>query len=176
MGLSRIATWFKRPSRFRAKHFRRREAMRPAYQRLAQSLLSRIEFSSVADVGCANGFLLEEFVDNGKQIIGIELSPEVVEVLRPDVREVVSIGDFSAMEGSHELVCCVEVAEHIPAERADELLDNLVRHGNQVLFSAAVPGQGGAYHLNERPLDYWREKFASLGFRCFDPLRRRILE
>jgi hypothetical protein len=34
-----------------------------------------------------------------------------------------------------------------------------------VLFSAAVPGQGGPGHVNEKPLDWWEEKFAARRFR-----------
>jgi hypothetical protein len=53
-------------------------------------------------------------------------------------------------------------------------LENLTRHGDRVLFSAAVPGQGGEFHVNEQPLSYWRDRFHALGFRCFDPLRPQL--
>jgi hypothetical protein len=33
-----------------------------------------------------------------------------------------------------------------------------------VVFSAAHPGQGGTLHMNERPFDYWRRRFAEHGF------------
>lgn len=73
-----------------------------------------------------------------------------------------------------DLVTSLEVAEHIAQGKADVFVDNLVRHGDVVLFSAAVPGQGGEFHVNEQPLDYWREKFRARGYRCFDPLRPLI--
>ena len=40
-----------------------------------------------------------------------------------------------------------------------------------VLFSAAVPGQGGENHINERPLDFWRGLFRAHGYRAFDAFR-----
>jgi hypothetical protein len=43
-----------------------------------------------------------------------------------------------------------------------------------VLFSAAVPGQGGEYHINERPHEYWRQKFSGRGYHCFDFVRPRL--
>ena len=43
---------------------------------------------------------------------------------------------------------------------ADVFVDSLCRHGELIIFSAAVPGQGGERHVNEQPLEYWREKFA----------------
>src|SRR5690606_32212786 len=51
----------------------------------------------------------------------------------------------------------------------------LVDHSNGlILFSAAPPGQGGEYHVNEQPLQYWREKFAGHGYRAFDADRPAI--
>jgi hypothetical protein len=73
-----------------------------------------------------------------------------------------------------DLVTSLEVAEHIPEQFADVFVDNLVKHGDVVLFSAAVPGQGGEFHVNEQPLGYWRKKFAARAYRCFDPIRPRI--
>jgi hypothetical protein len=43
-----------------------------------------------------------------------------------------------------------------------------------VLFSAAVPGQGGHGHVNEQWPAYWVERFSSLGFHCSGALRWRF--
>jgi hypothetical protein len=72
------------------------------------------------------------------------------------------------------LVECLEVAEHLPETHADTLVDTLARHGDVVLFSAAIPGQGGEYHVNEQPLEYWRAKFAARGYAAYDAIRHRI--
>lgn len=165
MGLSRIASWLKLPSRYRAKDFHRRETMRPDYMIVARGLLRRLDFDSVADVGCANGFLLEAFLDAGKRIAGIELSPAVAEVLRSDVRPFVSIGDFSEIRGRHDLVCCVEVAEHIPPARSEDLIESLTSLAcDWIYFTAALPGQGGHGHINCRPHEEWLEMFEARGW------------
>jgi hypothetical protein len=65
-----------------------------------------------------------------------------------------------------DVVQCLELAEHLAEHAADGLIESIVRHGDVVLFSAAVPGQGGTHHRNEQPLQYWRE--------TFDALRPRI--
>ncbi|WP_218117788.1 hypothetical protein, partial [Helicobacter sp. CLO-3] len=44
-----------------------------------------------------------------------------------------------------------------------------------VLFSAAIPYQGGTHHVNEQPPAYWADIFEKEGFVCFDILRERIL-
>jgi len=66
------------------------------------------------------------------------------------------------------------VAEHLPSAAAETFVDNLVRHGRVILFSAAVPGQGGEQHVNEQPLEYWRAKFAARGYEVFDFMRPRV--
>jgi hypothetical protein len=52
-----------------------------------------------------------------------------------------------------DLVQSLEVAEHIPPAQTEIFVDNLAAHGDVILFSAAVPGQGGEFHVNEQPYD-----------------------
>lgn len=75
-----------------------------------------------------------------------------------------------------DLVQSLEVAEHLPAGKAAGFVDNLVRHGDVVLFSAAVPHQGGEHHVNEQPPEYWRRLFAERGYRVYDWLRPRLAD
>jgi hypothetical protein len=57
---------------------------------------------------------------------------------------------------------------------AGQFVENLVAHGDVVLFSAAVPNQGGEHHVNEQPPDYWRRQFAAHGYAAYDWLRPRL--
>ncbi len=59
---------------------------------------------------------------------------------------------------------CLEVAEHLPESAADTLIENLVMLSDIIIFSAAIPNQGGQNHINEQWQDYWAEKFAIWGF------------
>ncbi|WP_218117791.1 hypothetical protein, partial [Helicobacter sp. CLO-3] len=45
-----------------------------------------------------------------------------------------------------------------------------------VLFSAAIPYQGGTHHVNEQPPAYWADIFEKEGFVCFDILREKLWE
>jgi SAM-dependent methyltransferase len=159
----------------RARHFQRRERFRSDYDILARSLLSRLEFESILDVGCANGFLLSCFQAAGKEVAGIELSPDVVKVLPPELLPVVKIGDFSTASGSWDLVCCVEVAEHIPPEQSEELvaaLTSTARH--RLYFTAAPPGQGGRGHINCRKHGEWLEWFRAAGWELQEEETRHL--
>jgi hypothetical protein len=55
------------------------------------------------------------------------------------------------------------VAEHLSRPRADGFVDDLVALSDRVLFSAAIPGQGGYGHVNEQPPSYWTERFRAAG-------------
>jgi hypothetical protein len=72
------------------------------------------------------------------------------------------------------LVLSAEVAEHLPNEVSDTFIDSIVQHGNVVLFSAAAPGQGGTYHVNEQWQDFWVEKFDKRGYLPIDFLREKL--
>lgn len=69
----------------------------------------------------------------------------------------------------HSLAICLELAEHLPESRADDLVKFLVACSDQILFSAAIPGQGGLGHINEQWPNYWINRFNDLGYWA-DPL------
>lgn len=64
----------------------------------------------------------------------------------------------------YDLCLCLEVAEHISEERADVLIEMLCNLSDQVLFSAAIPMQGGTGHVNEKWQRWWEKKFNNNGF------------
>lgn len=74
----------------------------------------------------------------------------------------------------NDLVISLEVAEHIPEESADIFIDNLTNAGDTILFSAAIPGQGGIGHVNEQHHFYWHKKLQERGYKCFDIIRPLI--
>ena len=69
---------------------------------------------------------------------------------------------------------CLEVAEHLSETRASSFVNDLCALGDLVLFSAAVPGQGGMNHVNEQWPSYWSAFFKENGLACFDILRPKV--
>ncbi len=123
--------------------------------------------ASVADVGCGPGVYLQVFEELGtKKTFGLEgtdnaLNNAVVPVIqKQDLRL-----PFKAVE-KFELVLCLEVAEHIHVKYSDILVDTVVDlclSGGAVVFTAAVPGQGGFHHINLQPREFWISKFSDRG-------------
>ena len=141
-------------------------------------LLSAVGPRSLLDVGCGAGAWLSVAIGLGVSdatgVDGdyIDRSLLLVEPASFSPRDVSRPFD---MHRRYELVQCLEVAEHVPPACSGALVDNLVRHGAMVLFSAAVPGQGGKDHINEQPCEYWRGLFAARGYRLFDFVRPQII-
>jgi len=74
----------------------------------------------------------------------------------------------------YDLAISLEVAEHLPEQFADLFVKTLILHSDIILFSAAIPGQGGQNHLNEQWPDYWIEKFSKHGYFFHDLIRPLI--
>ena len=133
--------------------------------------------NSVLDVGCGRGFWLQAWQASGcGSIRGID--GDYVDRARLRFPQ----SEFRAVDLSRGFdlgqrfvgVQCLEVAEHIAASAAPGLVDSIVRHGDIVFFSAAPPGQGGTHHVNEQPIEYWRDLFLKRGYTAYDCIRHRF--
>lgn len=127
----------------------------------------------VVDVGCGEAHWLAEFKARGCQVIGVDGAHVRRERLAIDEAEfrVADLANPPEQPDRHDLCLSLEVAEHLPAASADRFVTALVRSAPIVVFSAAVPGQGGAGHLNEQWPTYWVELFARHGYLVTGALR-----
>jgi len=78
------------------------------------------------------------------------------------------------IERKYDLAISLEVAEHLPESSARNFIKTLTDSSDIVLFSAAIPFQGGTNHINERWQSYWRDIFDMYGFVGTDFPRRKI--
>ena len=147
---------------------------------IVQILLNNFPIASVLDVGCATGTWLKEWKASGvADICGVDGDYVKRDQLQISPTEFVS-HDLSLslhLDRTFDLVQSLEVAEHLAAESAARFVESLTGHSSGlVLFSAAPPGQGGEFHINERPFEYWRTLFRQRGFVPFDCIRPRIAD
>ena len=133
--------------------------------------------SVVLDVGCGEGWWAKEFATHrgctvrGIDSSGADIAPGVPvreHDLRTPIPDEVSGFDF---------VVCLEVAEHLPAKRAESFIAELCGlAGEAVIFYAAIPGQGGTGHVNEQWPRYWAHLFNNQDFIVTGAFRQLIWE
>lgn len=154
------------PEEFDKQALIEREEFRDDYWIIAESLSNCIDFQTVLDVGCAQGFLMMPLLEKGFDVQGIEISEDVMEVVPDTLESRIAIGDFQEARGNYDLVCCVEVAEHIEPKRSEGLVDKLCELSNQhIYFTAAPPTQAGRGHINCRPYTHWIDWFEERGWK-----------
>lgn len=140
-------------------------------------VLGLLKPASVVDIGCGEGAWLAQFMAAGiTDVVGLDgdyVRPERLAI----PRERFVAGDLLApwkIDRRFDLALCLEVAEHLEASFADELVRRLVALAPVCLFSAAIPHQGGTHHVNEQWPDYWAQRFLQHGFHVCDPLRAAL--
>jgi len=133
--------------------------------------------NSAVDFGCAMGTWLKglekygitdirgydgKWVDQSKLLI----SPECF--FEADFDKPIEI------DRKFDLAISIEVGEHLHESSATSFIENITKSADFVLFSAAIPFQGGENHVNEQWPEYWNEIFNRFGFVCIDCIRKRL--
>lgn len=154
-----------------------REGVHRSAREIVPLVLELVQPRSVIDIGCGAGGWLSVFRDFGVlDIYGVDGSCPGSETLEIPKELFLSFDLRNPLEidRQFDLVVSLEVAEHLPPERAKTFIRTLTQLGPVILFSAAVPLQEGVNHLNEQWPEYWVEQFENEGYRVVDPLRKKI--
>jgi hypothetical protein len=135
------------------------------------------EIKSAADIGCGVGTWLSALRKRGvKNIRGFDgfwVSKNLLEIPSDLFTEYDLTMPINSEE-RYDLAISLEVAEHLPEQSANTFIDSLTRLSDFVLFSAAIPHQGGVNHVNEQWQSYWAEKFAERGYLAIDAIRPKV--
>lgn len=147
-------------------------------QHVLDYLVARYAISTMLDVGCGPGGMLDMARLRGIEALGIDGDPSLpgrADVIRHDYTTGPLVVSFHRKAGWHvatpdapsayapiasaratiDLGWCVEFVEHVAADFIEHYLATL-RCCRVVLISHALPGQGGHHHVNEQPATYWR--------------------
>jgi SAM-dependent methyltransferase len=121
-----------------------------------------METALILDVGCGVG----EWHNDNPNYYGVDYQVRERELLIPKdhYRECNLDKDLPEIDRKYDLVLCLEVVEHIRPHRAPDLVARLCALSDKVLFSAAIPFQGGVGHINEQWQSWWANLFKNNGF------------
>lgn len=138
-------------------------------------VLAVIRPRSVVDVGCGTGTWLRAVSELGVQEYQGYDGAHVKQLQIPKQR--FAVADLSRplhAARRFDLAICCEVAEHLPTGSAETLVASLAALSDAVLFSAAIPGQGGKHHVNEQWPAYWQALFRARVYSAYDFIRPQI--
>lgn len=145
--------------------------------RILPVVVDIVKPKSVVDVGCGTGEWLRVLATIHEcDIVGLDGDYVPLDQLAIPVDSFIS-ADLSqplVLERNFDLAMSMEVAEHLPPSRAPGFVHDLTNLAPAVLFSAAVPGQGGVGHINEQWQHYWIDLFRDQGFHAWDIVRPSV--
>lgn len=106
-----------------------------------------LEGKSALDVGCGAGLLAEPLTRLGAEVTGLDASPELIVAARDHAAAVgleidYRAGELAALEGSFDLVTCMEVIEHVadPAAFVRDLAGRLAPGGLLIMSTPNATG------------------------------------
>lgn len=127
----------------------------------------------VIDVGCGEGWWGKAFQDLGApDVLGVD--GDYIESPAIPLEKLDLAKPLPVTLGKWDLAIALEVAEHLPRRSADSFVADLCDLAPVILFSAAIPKQGGVNHINEQWPEYWVSRFENMGYHCSGALRWQI--
>jgi SAM-dependent methyltransferase len=132
---------------------------------VADKVVSLTGAKRVMDVGCARGLLVQALVERGVDAYGADISETAIDSAHPDIRDRLTVATaVEPMEGSWDLLSCIEVVEHMSPADADHAITNMCAVTDRVLFSSGPGDYSEPTHVNVRPPADWAAAFAEQGF------------
>ncbi len=132
---------------------------------------------SVVDVGCGIGTWLSEFKNYGvNDICGLDgdyIDKNLLLIRENDFIRT-NLKTPICLNRQFDLAVSLEVAEHLAIDDAKNFVRYLTSLSPVVLFSAAIPYQGGDNHLNEQWPEFWVEQYQNFDYHVIDCLRDRF--
>jgi SAM-dependent methyltransferase len=141
------------------------DSWREFFTRMARRILDVSPASTVLDVGCGKGLLVQAFVLAGTDAHGTDISEHAVEASHPDVRDRLRVRSASEpIDGRVDLVTCIEVLEHMAPDQALDALDAMCGATDRIVFSSSPVDRAEPTHVNVHETHQWAAWFADRGF------------
>lgn len=152
------------------------------YAPIALAIQKEYSPKTILEFGCGNGDLSKALANAGIAVTALDgySTPDFaglsnIEFHKADLNNPGQINLLlNKLNKKFDVAICMEVAEHLNPDVSKELIDSLTRVSDIIIFSAAVPDQGGDGHINCRSRGYWHELFEHKGFVIMDTIRQQI--
>lgn len=138
-------------------------------------LMTEFKPRSVIDIGCGIGTWLEVFNKYGiTSYIGLD-SHEQFDLLKIPLSNYLyqDLNEYDRTNDTErwDMAISLETAEHLQPNKSAQFVKALTSASDIVVFSAAIPYQGGRNHINERWQSFWTKLFKQQGYVCVDCIR-----
>lgn len=152
------------------------------YSAIADAIIGQYDPKSVIEFGCGNGDLSRAFAEKGIRVEAIDgyATPDfgnndLIRFTKVNLNNADEVEKFLAsLQGSFDVAFSSEVGEHLDPAVSPLLIKWMTAVSDTVIFSSAVPEQGGDGHINCRPREYWHKIFKQHGFMIADTIREKI--
>jgi hypothetical protein len=150
------------------------------YSSLAQTIFDAYKPKKVIEFGCGPGHLTRALNKFNVEVLAIDGFSE------PDFKDFpgitfskIDLNDGEALSiflngKKFDMAICTEVAEHLMPSSSNNLIKCLTSSAPIVIFSAAIPEQGGTGHINCMNRGYWHDLFLKHNFRIVDSIRKNL--
>ena len=114
---------------------------------------------NVLDLGCGTGITTHYIAELGAKVIGVDLSPKLIEFAKLNSAHEnakYKVGDITRIDfgkKTFDVICLIDVMEHIPREKILDLIKNIEQytHQNTIIY-LNIPDARLQYWLqNNRP-------------------------
>lgn len=135
------------------------------FGRVAEGLVRDFQPDTVFDAGCAIGLLVEQLVERGVDAEGADISEYAISQVPESIRDRCRVASLvEPLSKRYDLITCVEVVEHLPADEIHQALENLCGATDRLVLSTTPRDFGEPTHVNVQPAENWSAMLAQLGF------------
>ena len=135
---------------------------------------SNLQFSSILDIGCSNGWALQQFADGEIELAGLDPSQTAIDYCKAKGIEA-TVGcahELPFKDNQFELVISTDCLEHVCPEHVSDSIKEIHRVAEKYIALKICPNvdegdwkklAGHDLHLTVKPLRWWKREFTKHG-------------
>lgn len=133
---------------------------------MCQGIIDMWHPKTVIDAGCALGDLVNEFINQKIDAVGIEGNNACLPYIQcpSGCIRILDLSKKIDLGRRFSVAISLEVAEHIEEQYADIYINNMCKFSNILVMSVCDYGETNKIHCNVKTRSYWIKKFDKKGY------------